>query len=158
MASIFGAIQARFVAMFSPGNRRLPPRVFRPMPGWTSGLLALVILGCDERNRLTFPTPDGDGPQPAIIDPSQDTTVTAGPFVQVFGRITDSDGIDTVYFEVAGGGASFQPFLANGDDTVTFSLPLATAGFGGVSMTVMVFGTDIGGVRGDTAVRVVTVQ
>jgi hypothetical protein len=115
-------------------------------------------MGCNERDRITFPVNDGLGPQSTIFDPSQDTTVTAGPFAQVSGRVTDADGIDTVYFEVTGGGASFSPFVANGDDTVTFSLPLATAGFGGTTMIVMVFGTDIGGVRGDTAVRSVTVQ
>lgn len=144
--------------MLPPGNRRLPPRVFHPVPGWAIGLAAVAILGCNERDRLTFPALDGEGPQSTILDPSQDTTVAAGPFAQVFGRVIDSDGIDTVYFEVTGGGASFQPFVANGDDTVRFTLPLATAGFGGVTMTVMVFGTDIGGVRGDTAVRQVTVQ
>jgi hypothetical protein len=121
--------------------------------------LAILLLGsCNERDRLTFPVLDGEGPQSTIIDPSQDTTVVQGPFAQVFGRVTDADGIDTVYFEVTGGGASFQPLIANGVDTVRFSLPLATAGFGGITMTVMVFGTDIGGVRGDTAIRLVTVQ
>jgi hypothetical protein len=128
------------------------------VPGWTIGLGALLILGCNERDRLTFPSFDGQGPQSTILDPSQDTTVTAGPFAQVVGRVTDSDGIDTVYFEVTGGGASFQPLVAGGDDTVSFSLPLATAGFVGVTMTVRIFGTDIGGMRGDTAFRQITVQ
>jgi hypothetical protein len=122
------------------------------------GLAALLIQGCNERDRLTFPSSNGQGPQSTIVDPPTDTTVTAGPFAQVSGRVVDADGIDTVYFEVTGGGASFQPFIAGGDDTVTFSLPLATAGLGGVTLTVMVFGTDIGGARGDTAVRLVTVQ
>jgi hypothetical protein len=132
--------------MFSPAHRR-----------WI-GLFALATLGCNERDRLTFPVTDGEGPQATIIDPSQDTTVAAGPFAFVGGRVTDRDGIDTVYFEVTGGGGAFQPLLADGDDTVTFSLPLATAGLGGSVMTVMVFGTDLGGNRGDTAVRQVTVQ
>lgn len=118
----------------------------------------LALWGCNERDRLTFPAHDGEGPRATITDPSQDTTVTAGPFALVAGRITDADGIDTVYFEVTGGGASFQPFLAGGDDTVSFSLPLATAGFGGSTMTVTIFGTDINGVRGDTAIRQVSVQ
>jgi hypothetical protein len=146
------------MVMFSPGNRRDRLRLIFPVSGWAIGAVVLFGVGCNERNRLTFPNLDGEGPQSTILDPSQDTTVTAGPFAQVFGRVTDLDGIDTVYFEVTGGGASFQPHIGNGDDTVTFSLPLATAGLGGTTMTVMVFGTDIGGVRGDTAVRQVTVQ
>ncbi len=93
-----------------------------------------------------------------IISPGQDTTVTAGPFAQVSGRVTDRDGIDTVYFDVTGGGASFQPYVASGADTVNFSLPLATSGLNGVTMTVTIFATDLGGVRGDTAIRNVTVQ
>jgi hypothetical protein len=143
--------------MFSPGHRHRQSRVFRPVQLGAIGL-AVLLASCNERDRLTFPVLDGEGPQSTIIDPSQDTTVVQGPFAQVFGRVTDADGIDTVYFEVTGGGASFQPFIANGDDTVRFSLPLATAGLGGITMTVMVFGTDIGGVRGDTAIRLVTVQ
>jgi hypothetical protein len=122
------------------------------------GLALLASQGCNERNRLTFPGDNGQGPQSTISDPSVDTTVTAGPFARVDGRVTDADGIDTVYFEVTGGGASFQPFEAGGDDTVTFSLPLATAGLAGSTMIVKVFGTDIGGARGDTAIRQVTVQ
>ena len=144
--------------MLSPGHRCRPRRVFSPIRLGHFGLAALLIQGCNERDRLTFPVDDGQGPQSTISDPSTDTTVTAGPFAQVVGRVTDADGIDTVYFEVTGGGASFQPFIAGGNDTVTFSLPLATAGLGGTTMTVKIFGTDIGGARGDTAVRLLTVQ
>jgi hypothetical protein len=144
--------------MFFPGLRQGRPGVRERRLVRAVGLGALLLLGCNERDRITFPVNDGLGPQATILDPSQDTTVTAGPFAMVSGRVTDRDGIDTVYFEVTGGGASFSPFVAAGDDTVTFSLPLATAGFGGTTMTVMVFGTDLGGVRGDTAIRQVTVQ
>ena len=144
--------------MFSPGNRSHQSRGLQPGVGRAVGVAALLLVACNERGRLTFPSFDGEGPQSTIVDPSTDTTVTAGPFAQISGRVTDEDGIDTVYFEVTGGGASFQPHIGNGTDTVSFSLPLATAGLGGTTMTVMVFGTDIGGVRGDTAVRQVTVQ
>lgn len=144
--------------MLSPGHRCRQRRVFVSVRLGFFGLAALLTQGCNERDRLTFPISNGQGPQSTISDPSMDTTVTAGPFAQVVGRVTDADGIDTVYFEVTGGGASFQPFIAGGDDTVTFSLPLATAGLGGSTMTVMIFGTDIGGARGDTAIRLVTVQ
>jgi len=144
--------------MLSPGYRCRSRRAFLPVRPGHFSLAALLVLGCNERDRLTFPADNGQGPQATISDPSTDTTVSAGPFALVGGRVVDADGIDTVYFEVSGGGASFQPFVAGGDDTVTFSLPLATAGLGGITMTVMVFGTDIGGARGDTAVRLVTVQ
>jgi hypothetical protein len=144
--------------MFFPGRRRHLERGFGPAH-WAGICLAILgISGCNERDRLTFPVNDGQGPQVTIITPAQDTTVAEGPFAQVGGRVTDEDGIDTVYFEVTGGGASFQPYLAMGADTVTFSLPLATAGFSGITMTLAVFATDVGGVRGDTAVRQVTVQ
>lgn len=118
----------------------------------------LALPGCNERDRLTFPVNDGEGPRTTITDPSQDTTVTPGPFALVGGRMTDADGIDTVYFEVVGGASTFPPFIAGGEDTVRFSFSLVTSGLGGVTMTVMVFGTDVGGIRGDTAVRQVTVQ
>jgi hypothetical protein len=144
--------------MLSPVYPCRKRRVILPVRLGFFGLAALLIQGCNERDWLTFPESNGQGPQSTISDPSTDTTVTAGPFALVGGRVTDADGIDTVYFEVTGGGASFQPFVAGGDDTVTFSLPLATAGLGGITMTIMVFGTDIGGARGDTAVRLVTVQ
>ena len=147
-----------FDAMLSPGHRWREHRAFLPVLLVCFGCAALLFQGCNERDRLTFPGSNDQGPQSTITDPSTDTTVTAGPFAQVIGRVTDGDGIDTVYFDVTGGGASFQPFVAGGDDTVTFSLPLATAGLGGVTMTVRIFGTDIGGARGDTAVRLVTVQ
>lgn len=144
--------------MFFSGSRQRPDRAFK-LAHWAGIYLAiLAVSGCNERDRLTFPVNDGLGPEVTIISPAQDTTVAEGPFAQVGGRVTDEDGIDTVYFEVTGGGASFQPYLAQGADTVTFSLPLATAGFSGVTMTVAVFGTDVGGVRGDTVVRQVTVQ
>ena len=129
-----------------------------PLPSSGIPLLILALLGCDERDRLTFPVSDGAGPEVTIIAPAQDTSVTAGPFAQVSGRVTDSDGIDTVYFEVAGGGASFSPFVAGGDDTVSFSLPLATGGFSGITMSVTIFATDVDGVRGDTAIRQISIQ
>lgn len=138
--------------------RRGPDGSFCPVSLAGLALGFLAISGCNERDRLTFPVHDGLGPEVTITSPSQDTTVAEGPFALVGGRVTDQDGIDTVYFEVTGGGASFPPFLANGEDTVSFSLPLATGGFSGITMTVTVFGTDVGGARGDTAVRLVTVQ
>jgi hypothetical protein len=131
---------------------------YRARPEVRIGVCLLMLLACDDRDRLTFPVDDGFGPEVTITSPSQDTTVTAGPFAQVVGRVTDSDGIDTVYFDVTGGGASFPPFIAGGEDTVSFSLPLATNGFSGTAMTVSISGVDLSGAHGDTAIRVVTVQ
>ena len=126
------------------------------LTGFCLGFLGLT--GCNERNRITFPSNDGDGPEVTISNPSQDTTVAAGRFAFVDGRVVDQDGIDTVYFDVTGGGASFQPHIAGGEDTVSFSLPLATNGLSGTTMTVAISGVDMGGVHGDTAFRQVTVQ
>lgn len=144
--------------MFFHGHRRHAGRVFEPITLAGVGVLILAISGCNERDRLTFPVNDGQGPQATITDPSQDTTVTAGPFALVGGRVIDLDGVDTVYFEVVGGASTFPPFFAGGDDSVSYSFSLVTSGLGGVTMTVMVYGTDVGGVRGDTAIRQVTVQ
>jgi Bacterial Ig domain len=127
-----------------------------PVPAWS--LFLLLVWGCSDRDRLTFPDNDGLGPEVTITAPTQDTTVSAGPFFFVDGRVTDRDGIDTVYFEVSGGAASFPPFIADGVDTVRFSLPLVTNGLGGSTINVSIFGVDLGGVRGDTALRLVTVQ
>lgn len=129
----------------------------RKMALW-GGLLAL-IGGCNGRDRLTFPTSsDGLGPQATITDPSQDTTVAVGPNALVSGRVIDGDGIDTVYFNVQGGVTTFNPFIAQGDDTVTFQLPLTTGGLSGNTITVSIYGVNLAGLVGDTAVRNITVQ
>src|SRR5262245_18934776 len=123
------------------------------------GVAATLILGCSERDRLTFPTSvDGLGPAATITDPGQDTTVVAGPNALVSGLVVDQDGIDTVYFDVQGGVTSFSPFVANGDDTVTFQLPITTNGLSGNTITVAVSGVNLAGITGDTALRQITIQ
>jgi hypothetical protein len=123
------------------------------------GAAAALILGCSERDRLTFPTSvDGLGPAVTITDPGQDTTVVAGPAALVTGRVVDQDGIDTVYFDVQGGVSSFSPFIANGDDTVNFQLPITTNGLSGTTITVAVSGVNLAGLVGDTALRQITIQ
>jgi hypothetical protein len=119
----------------------------------------LLILGCNTRDRLTFPNPGpiGVGPQTVIDHPAGDTTVTAGPGFIVAGYTRDPDLIDTIYFETEGGVTSFPPFVG-GDDSVRFALPLTTAGQSGQTITLRVFGTDLLGNRGDTATRQITVQ
>jgi hypothetical protein len=65
--------------------------------------------------------------------------------------------VDTVYFETEGGVSNFQPFVGT-LDSVRFGLPITTSGLSGAVITVRVFGTDERGNRGDTAIRVLTVQ
>jgi hypothetical protein len=135
--------------------RRLPGVV----PGVVNAALILAAAACTERDRLTYPvTGPGDaGPRTTIDKPSVDTAVQAGPAVFVLGYTTDPDGVDTVYFETVGGVSSFQPFIAH-QDSVRFGLPITTSGQSGAVITVRVFGTDQLGNRGDTAIRVLTVQ
>lgn len=123
------------------------------------GVLLTLVSGCNERDRLTFPTSsDGLGPAVTIFAPSADTTVSPGPNALVNGRVVDQDGIDTVYFDVQGGLTSFNPFIAQGVDTVTFQLPITTNGLSGTIITVSVSGVNLAGLHGDTAVRHITVQ
>ena len=120
---------------------------------------AVLVLGCNTRDRLTFPNPGsaGSGPQTIIARPSADPSVTAGPDFVVTGFTRDPDRIDTVYFETDGGVTMFQPFVG-GDDSVRFALPLTTSGQSGRTITVRVFGTDRLGNRGDSAIRQIAVQ
>jgi hypothetical protein len=137
---------------FRPGSRS-------PLAG---GLLCLAIglVGCNQRERLTFPNAvNGVGPKVVINNPSQDTTVTAGPAALIAGKVFDEAGIDTVYFDVQGGLAGFPPFVADGIlDTMSFVLPVTTNGLAGSTITVSVFGTNLAGTRGDTVSRRITVQ
>jgi hypothetical protein len=129
--------------------------------GLAKGSALLLTIGCDERGRLTFPTPsDGVGPVTTITQPHvPDTTVAAGPAVFVNGRTTDPDGVDTVYFLVTGGNHNFQPFTPNpATDTLTFGVPIITAGQSGATYTIHVYGVDALGTQGDTSTRVIHIQ
>jgi hypothetical protein len=92
-----------------------------------------------------------------IRTPGTDTTVRAGPGVIVSGRVQDPDGVDTVYFEVAGAPEQFPPFVGP-QDTVRFGIPITTSGLSGLKLTVIIFATDRLGNRGDTAYRVLDVK
>jgi len=124
-----------------------------------------MAAACDTRDRLTFPNGGGGGgggggntgPVTVIDLPSGDTTVAPPAAFFVQGTTTDPDGLDTVYFETEGGISSFPPFVGGGQ-TVRFGLPLTTSNQSGQTITVRVFGTDRLGMRGDTAVRRITVQ
>jgi hypothetical protein len=134
-------------------------------PRWQSALVASVTImlgsGCDERERLTFPTPsDGVGPVTFIDQPNgADTTVFAGALFSVQGSTTDQDGVDTVYFFVTGAGQGFSPFTPEvAQTTVRFSLPLATFGYSGETFEVQVYGVDALGNRGGTSSRLIHVR
>jgi hypothetical protein len=81
----------------------------------------------------------------------------AGPDFFFGGFTRDQDGVDTVYFETDGGVTSFPPLVGAGD-SVSYVLPLTTNGQNGQTITLRIFGTDLLGVRGDTATRHITVQ
>jgi hypothetical protein len=143
-------------------GRGCPRAGFPSGPGALVAVLVLVLgTGCDERERLTFPTPsDGVGPITAIDQPNgADTTVFPGPLFSVQGTTMDPDGVDTVYFFVIGAGQGFSPFTPEvPQTTVRFSLPLATFGFSGQTFEVQVYGVDVLGNRGGTSTRHIHVR
>lgn len=129
-----------------------------PIAAWLTGLA--VVTGCETRDRLLFPQdpgPGGIGPSSTIDVPSGDTTVTAGPNFIVTGLVSDPSGIDTIYFDTEGGLTSFPPEIDAGT-SFRFGLPLTTNGLSGAAITLRIYATDGEGNRGDTAVRVITVE
>jgi hypothetical protein len=123
--------------------------------------LAGLVAGCEERDRLTFPTPsDGVGPVTMIDQPNgPDTTVRAGGDLFVNGRTVDPDGVDTVYFLVSGGNQHFNPFRPSPPtDTVRFGLPITTSGNSGATIHVEIFGVDSDGNRGNSSLRRIFVE
>jgi hypothetical protein len=134
-------------------------------PSWQGalGVLAMIVLGagCDERERLTFPTlNDGIGPVTTIEQPEEtDTTVFPGAVVSVEGATVDEDGVDTVYFLVGGGNNGFPPFSPQQlETTVRFSLPLVTSGFSGSTFEVQIYAVDALGNRGGTSTRLIHIR
>jgi len=126
------------------------------------GILVVLLLGCDERERLTFETDPEDrvGPFTLINPPSQDTTLTEGePSLFVLGaRTVDTSGIDTVYIEIAGANLNYLPLDAHGVDTLSFSINLPTIGLSGRTITLGVFGVDVIGNVGPTVSRHITIE
>jgi hypothetical protein len=121
-----------------------------------SAAFVAVLGACDERARLIFePETDAQGPDTTIDNPETAVVqVPAGPQFNVSGRSVDRDGVDTVYFVLIGGNEQFTPFVANEfQDTVRFSMPVSTIGKSGDTVNVLIFATDLGGERGDTASR-----
>ncbi|HXE57987.1 MAG TPA: Ig-like domain-containing protein [Gemmatimonadales bacterium] len=139
------------------------------MPRTPAALVAtaLFLAGCSERERLVFEEPGGGGsgggdrdpPVTTIESPAQDTTVSeASGSVFVTGRVTDAGGLDTVYFDIAGGATRFTPLVGGGDDTVRFALPITTDDQSGQTIDVSIYGVDMAGNRGSAVSRRLIVQ
>lgn len=129
--------------------------------GLAVGLAVALGTGCDQRERITFPTPtDGVGPVTTIDQPNgADTTVSAGDELFINGRTIDPDGVDTVYFFVIGADHGFEPFHPNPvRDTITFGVPIRTSGHAGQSFTVEIYGVDVLGNQGATSSRQINIR
>jgi hypothetical protein len=124
------------------------------------GILVALLLGCGERERLTFETDPEDtlGPTSLIDPPSRDTTLTEGDLFVIGARTVDTSGIDTVYIELEGANLDYLPIDADGADTLTFSINLPTLGLSGRTITVGVFGVDVIGNIGPTVTRRLTIR
>lgn len=125
-------------------------------------ILAVALLACNERDRLTFPSNGGEddeqGPVTVIDNPSTDTTLDEGdPFV-LSGRSLDTSGVDTVYFDIEGGGVNFSPLSGEGQDTVRFGLLIPTIGNLGQTITITAHAVDLRGNRGTTSIRRLTIR
>jgi hypothetical protein len=123
---------------------------------------ALLLVACDERERLTFPSnePPGDivSPITTIDHPAVDSVITEGDLVVLSGRTIDATGVDTVYFLTRGTNQSFHPFAAGGEDTVTFGLPISTIGLSNANVTIEIYGVDLEGHQGSHAIRRLTIE
>jgi hypothetical protein len=143
-------------------GRRWPLAGFPCRQGALAAALSLAVgTGCDERERLTFPTPsDGVGPVTTIDQPNgADTTIFPGGDFLVSGSTVDPDGVDTVYFLAIGGNQNHPPFSPNPTQTtVRFGIPLTTFGHSGETFQIQVYGVDVLGNRGGTSTRQIHIR
>lgn len=125
-------------------------------------VVAAVLAGCGERDRLTFPVEnpgDGSGPSTNITRPAvTDTVVIEGDRLDLTGYSVDPDGIDSVFFEVSGANQSFSPIEGNGADSVAFALELSTLGNSGGTILVRAYANDGVGDLGPAAVRSIKIE
>lgn len=141
------------------GGRRAG--VFSRLSPLAAASLIVIGVGCDERERITFPTPsDGIGPVTTIEQPAgADTTIFPGGLFSVNGATVDPDGVDTVYFFVIGGGQGFPPLHPDQlQTTVPFGISLSTFGHSGETIEVQVYGVDALGNRGGTSTRLIHIR
>jgi hypothetical protein len=147
--------------MSERGKSRRLSRVAAGLGMLTVAGIIGVAAACAERDRLTFPNQsDGIGPVTLIDQPGgSDTTIDAGATFFVNGRSIDSDGVDTVYFLVAGGNQGFPPVHPSPSaDTVRFGLPIATNGRSGQAVELQVYGVDRQGNQGAAASRQIIIR
>ena len=124
------------------------------------GIVIALLVGCEERQRLTFESDPEDrlGPSTQIDPPSRDTTLTEGdPFV-VGARSVDTSGVDSIFIDVDGAGLSYPPIEAHGADTVSFAINLPTLGLSGRTVRVTMYGVDVIGNIGLTVTRQLTIE
>jgi hypothetical protein len=123
-------------------------------------MLLALLLGCDERERLTFETDPTDrvGPTSQFTQPTQDTVLTEGDFFVVGARTVDTSGIDTVFIQVEGANLNYLPLDAQGVDTFSFALDLPTIGLSGRTIVYEIFGVDLIGNIGPTISRRITIE
>jgi hypothetical protein len=122
-------------------------------PWWVA--LALVAA-CGERERLTFPTEipsDHVGPITVILEPAEDTVLTAGDAFVLGGQSFDVDGVDSVFFDLSGTNLNFSPLAGNGANTVDFGLQIPTSGHAGTTILVRIHAVDIAHNQGDVVER-----
>ncbi|MGH7581006.1 MAG: hypothetical protein ACREM9_12580 [Gemmatimonadales bacterium] len=124
------------------------------------GVLLALLLGCEERERLTFETDPTDrvGPTSQIHTPSQDTVLIEGDLFVIGARTVDTSGIDTVFIQVEGANLNYLPIDANGLDTLDFAVSFPTLNLGGRTVTLGVFGVDVVGNVGPTVSRRITIE
>jgi hypothetical protein len=150
-----------FLVMPKIRTSRWMPRVTTTTSILLASSAMVLGTGCNERDRLTFPSQDdGVGPVTTIEQPSQpDTLVSEGPSVIVHGQTVDPDGVDTVYFLVTGGDLQVPPFTFNPPlDTVRFGVPITTTGRAGRTILVQIHGVDAHGNVGAASTRQISVQ
>jgi hypothetical protein len=124
-------------------------------------LLLALVTGCEGRERLTFPSNEpGDeaGPATTIETPAADTVLTEGDFFVVGGRSVDPDGVDSLYIETFGTGQAFLPVSGEGQESVSFGVPIPTIGLGGTTVIVRVRGVDVAGNQGLAAIRQLQIE
>ncbi|HSE26718.1 MAG TPA: hypothetical protein VLA95_00705 [Gemmatimonadales bacterium] len=147
--------------------RRWPWTRCHRAPLLLAAALAAALTGCNDRERIGIEPDNGGGgggggpgvgPTTVIEVPAEDTTVQAGPGLFVAGRVTDPDGVDSVYFDIQGGITRIPPYNHNGTSLMSFAIPISTSGQAGETIIVDVSGVDQAGNRGAPARRTITVE
>jgi hypothetical protein len=124
--------------------------------------IVALLAGCDERERLTFPSDDPGadqvGPITVIDEPLQDTVLTSGdPFV-LAARSIDPSGVDTVYVEVEGVGLSYPPIAGGGADTLHIGLQVPTIDRPGETYVIRLRAVDVLSNSGGSTSRRITIE